>query len=76
MKKTYPHSRRYRATPDGLRILAGLIVLREKVIKPLLHYRGRCKSGPKPQVTAQIDLLYQNVQRQMQHLLRALNFTA
>ena len=76
VEKTHPHSRQYRATPDGLRTLAGLIVLREKVIKPLLHYNGRCKSGPKPRMTAQIDLLYQNVQRQMQHLLRALNFAA
>ena len=76
VEKTSAHSRRYRATPDGLRTLAGLIVLRGKVIKPLLHYNGQRKSGPNPQMTAEIDVLYQNVQRQMQHLLRALNFAA
>ena len=54
--------------------MSGLIVLREKVLRPLLRYHGRCKSGPKPEATARIDHLYQNVQREMQHLLKALKF--
>jgi len=74
VEKTAPRSRRYRATKDGLRTMSGLIVLREKVLRPLLRYHGRCKSEPKPEATARIDHLYQNVQREMQHLLKALKF--
>lgn len=74
VEKTAPRSRRYRATKDGLRTMSGLIVLREKVLRPLLRYHGRCKSGPKPEATVKIDHLYQNVQREMQHVLKALKF--
>ena len=74
VEKTAPRSRRYRATKDGLRMMSGLIVLREKVLRPLLRYHGRCKSGPKPEATVKIDHLYQNVQREMQDVLKALKF--
>jgi hypothetical protein len=74
VEKIAPHSRRYRPTKEGLRTMSGLIVLREKVLRPLLRYHGRCKSGPKPRATATIDHLYQNVQREMQHVLTALKF--
>jgi len=76
VEKTAPNSRRYRPTSEGLRAMSGLIVLREKVIKPLLHYKGRCKSGPLPTATAEIDRHYQNVQRQLQHLFKSLHFAA
>jgi hypothetical protein len=74
VEKTAPRSRRYRPTKDGLRTMSGLIVLRENVLRPLLRYHGRCKSGPKPRATARIDHLYQNVQREMQHVLKVLKF--
>ena len=56
--------------------MAALIVLREKVLKPLLRYRGRCKPGSKTAVTAKIEAQYQMIQRQMQQLLRLLKFAA
>jgi hypothetical protein len=64
--------RRYEATGDGLRSMAALVVLREKVLKPLLTYNGRCKPGSKPEATAKIDAQYQVIQREMQHLFKAL----
>lgn len=76
VEKTEPQSRRYRASADGLRTMAGIIVLREKVLRPLLHYNGRCKSGNFPIATAEIDQHYRNVQRQMQHVFKVLNFAA
>jgi len=76
IEKVEPRGRRYRATPEGLRSMAGLIVLREKVIKPLLRYKGRRKSGPLPRETAEIDRCYHAVQRQMQHLFKVLNLAA
>lgn len=69
-------SRRYLATAAGLRAMAGLVVLRDKVLKPLLTYRGRCKPGSKTQATAKIDAQYQQVQRQMQHLFKQLRLVA
>ena len=76
VRKTGPNARRYAATPGGLRLIAGLVVLRERVLRPLLAYRGRCKSGPKPHATAEIDHHYQSIQREMQNLLKHLNFVA
>jgi len=76
VKKSASHARRYRATPEGLRTMAALIVLRDKVIKPLLQYNGRCKSGPPPDATAHIDICYRKVQRAMQHVFKTLNFAA
>jgi len=68
--------RYYPVTPDGLRAMAGLVVLREKVIKPLLTHRGRCKPGSKTRASAALDAQYQAVQRQMQHLFKLLHIAA
>ena len=45
--------------------MSGLIVLRHKVIEPLLKYLGRAKSGNVPRDTAKIDQYF----RDMQHLM-------
>lgn len=76
VRKTTDKSRRYEPTPDGLRAMAGLVVLREKVIKPLLTRRGRCKPGSKSRATTALDAQYQAVQRQMQHLFKLLRMAA
>jgi DNA-binding transcriptional ArsR family regulator len=72
VEKTGERSRRYRASVDGIRAMVALIVLREKVLKPLLRYGGRCKPGSKTAATAEIDAQYQIIQRQMQHLFKIL----
>lgn len=76
VRKTSPRGRHYEPTPDGLRAMAALVVLREKVIKPLLTYNGRCKPGSKTASTAGLDARYQAVQREMQHLFRYLQIAA
>jgi len=63
--KTHPNGRRYQATPDGLRTMSGLMVLRQKVIEPLLKYHGRAKSGPLPRGVIKLDRYF----RDMQHLM-------
>lgn len=63
-----------RATPKGLRVMTGLIVLREKVIKPLLNNLGRCKSGPTATKTSPLDGCYRKIQHGMQDLFRQLHF--
>jgi len=72
--KVHPRSRCYRATPAGLRVMTGLVVLRDKVIRPLLNNLGRCKSGPPPRKASKLDVCYRNIQHGMQDLFRELHF--
>lgn len=61
-------SRRYRATSEGLPALVALLVLREKVIKPLLAGCGKPRRGPKPKNQHPIDAQYEALQQQMLNL--------
>lgn len=76
VQKISPRGRYYEPTPDGLRAMAALIVLRDKVIKPLLTYNGRCKPGSQTAASADLDARYQAVQREMQQLFRHLQLAA
>lgn len=66
------HSRRYEALPEGLRIMSALLILREKVIKPVLAGAAKPKRGPKPKHQTIIDTLYQALQAAMLNLFGAL----
>jgi hypothetical protein len=76
ISKVPGHTRRYESTGDPLRAMAALVILRDKVIKPLLTYNGRCKPGSKTQVSLEIDARYQAIQREMQHLFKTLRIAA
>lgn len=65
-------SRRYQASPNGLHTMAALLVLREKVLKPVLAGAGKPKPGPKPKHQSPIDGLYQTIQMAMHNLFQAL----
>lgn len=69
-------SRKYVATPEGGRAMAALFIVREKILKPLMKYGGRCKPGSKTVKTAKIDAKYQEVQRHMQALLKEMKMIA
>ena len=69
-------SRRYEPTPDGLRAMAALVVLRDKVIKPLLANRGSLPMGRKPRRYGELDSLYEGVQRKMQDVFAVLKLAA
>jgi hypothetical protein len=71
-----PKSRRYEPSPDGLRAMAAIFVLRDKVIKPLLASRGRLKMGRKPKFRSDLDVHYDAVQRAMQQLFKAMKLAA
>ena len=62
------HSRRYRVSPAGLRTMAALLVLREKVIKPLLAGAGKSRGDREPQNPHPIDAQYEALQHQMRNL--------
>jgi hypothetical protein len=65
-------SRRYEATPTGLSTMAALLILREKVIKPVLAGAGKPKRGPQPKHQTLLDTLYHTIQAAMRDLFLAL----
>jgi hypothetical protein len=58
-------TRRYRVRPYGIRILAGMLVLRERVIKPVLSGLGKRHIGRPPQRIHPIDQHYQALQHEL-----------
>ena len=68
--------RRYNTTAEGLRTIAVLSVLRDKVIEPLLAGTGKLKRGRKPKNWSRIDEHYQTLCTNMQCLLKDLGVAA
>ena len=77
-------SRRYVVPQQGLRIIAGLVILRDKVLRPLLAALAnplsaestQPKPGPKPKGWSNIDRHYQTLRITMHALLGELHFAA
>jgi hypothetical protein len=70
------HTRRYRATMPGLRTLAALLILREKVIKPVIAGAGRPKIGRPPKHIHPLDQHYINLQTELRATLETLKLAA
>jgi hypothetical protein len=70
------NSRRYQPTPKGLRAMAALAVLRDKVIKPLLAATCHPSPHPETQDPARIDEHYDNIRSGMRRLFGALGIAA
>ena len=68
-------SRRYEAPSAGLRSLTALLVLREKVIKPLLAASGQLSLPPQPDPTP-IDRHYEVLRAGMRQLFVELGMVA
>jgi hypothetical protein len=71
-----PHSHRYEALPEGLRAMAALTLLRDKVIRPLLAAHCRPRRGRPPKNRTPIDIHYHAIQREMRGLLKELGIAA
>ena len=69
-------TRRYRIQPAGVRVLAGLLILREYVLKPVLSGVHRPRRGRPPQTVAPLDVHYQRLQKEMLQTLRTLKLAA
>ena len=65
-------SRRYKTVPEGLQIMAALVVLREKVFKPVLAGAGKPKRGPHPRQETDVDKQYRVIHREMRSLFHLL----
>ena len=59
------NSRRYCIPPQAIRTIAALVILREKVLRPILAGVGKPKMGRKPKNWSPIDEHYEAVRRDM-----------
>ena len=69
-------SRRYEPPPEGLRALTALVVLREKVIRPLLAASTRPEAHSKLSNPTPIDQHYENLRAGMRGLFTELGVAA
>ena len=69
-------TRRYRTTPDSIRTLAALFILREKVIRPVIAGAAKPHPGRPPRFLHPIDQHYDNLQREMRRTFETLNLAA
>jgi hypothetical protein len=76
MVRKIGNSRRYELERDGLRTMTALVVLREKVIRPLLAASQRPDSQTKPNHPTPVDQHYEYLQAGMRNLLTALGVAA
>src|SRR5438445_9663065 len=69
-------SHRYRPSSIGLRAMTALVVLRDKVIKPLLASCCQRKRGRKPKNVTPLDTHYHRLQAGMRELFDELGIAA
>ncbi len=50
--------------------MAALLILRDKVLKPVLAGAGKPRRGPKPKYQSQVDLHYANMQTELCNLFQ------
>jgi hypothetical protein len=69
-------SRRYQSVPEGLRSLTALLVLREKIIRPLLAASGQPQPPSQPINPTPIDHHYESLRAGMRDLFNELGLAA
>ena len=69
-------SRRYETIPEGLRSLTALLVLREKIIRPLLAASTKPEPQAKPANPVPVDHHYENIRAGMRDLFTDLGIAA
>lgn len=63
---------RYKVPPHGIHVLAGLIILRQKVIRPVLAGLTKRRTGPKSKNVQPVDEHYYNLRDEMKMAFRTL----
>ncbi len=69
-------SRRYESVPDGIRSLTALLILRDKVIQPLLAASTQPESPATPAHPTPIDQHYESLRSRMRELFTHLGIAA
>ena len=70
------NTRRYEATPTGLKAMAAMAVLRDKVFKPLLAANCHSTLSTELEKGVPLDRHYENVRSGMRGLFGALGIAA
>ena len=71
-----PDSRRYFIPQQAVRTIAALVILREKILRPILAGLGKPKMGRKPKNWSSIDEHYEAVRQDMFTLMEDLRIAA
>ena len=69
-------TRRYQAPVDGLRTIMAVVVLREKVLKPILAGTVSRRQGRPPKNRDPLDQHYQAIRDEIEQILQELNIAA
>ena len=70
------HSRRYSIPSEAVRVIGALVILREKVLRPILAGVGKRKTGRKPKNWSLIDEHYETIRQDMFTLFQDLRIAA
>ena len=70
------HSHQYEATEIGLRSITAFLILRNKILIPLLSGAEKIINKPKPRSMYEIDVHYKNIQSEMQEVFDILKVAA
>jgi len=71
-----PRSRRYRVDPASLRAMAALLLLRDKVVCPLLAAASSSCTPPAPRISSILDQRYAAVHQEMRSLFTTVGIAA
>ena len=71
-----PHTQKYEAIPQGLKAMAALVLLREKVIKPLLAAARNRTRTRRPKNPTVLDQHYESLRIGLRGLFHELGLTA
>jgi hypothetical protein len=71
-----PHSRRYLVPPHALRTIAALVILREKLLRPMLAAVHKPRISHPPRNCTPIDQHYENLRQDMFTLMQDLRIAA
>jgi hypothetical protein len=58
-------SRLYLISANGFQTMCALLILQEKVLKPVIASMGKFRRGPKPKNISALDIHYENLQKEL-----------
>jgi len=70
------NTRRYLVSAQGFQTMCALIILQEKVLKPVIASMGKSRRGRKPKKTCALDIHYENLQNELRKTLVTLGIAA
>jgi len=71
-----PHSHRYSCSPSGLQTIAALLVITDKVVRPVLEGVGRSRPSCSTMPEEPVDLHHWKLQQEMRNLFNTLGIAA